>query len=263
MDIARVSLDIASLCRPTWSGTCTHVAGSTTLVDPSLARASEEFAGGTLWALGLSPVVYAVKAQNNKVIELETVPTKWNIAVPPILVPAAITNYIISAIPFALLLQTINNALVSEFEMTTENIVIDTVLLPTAYTPLDAVDVRKVEIVPTVGLSTSHHYWREVAGKIEFYKNEPTEAGNIRLHYPTEIQTKTQQSDILPSNLRAQRFIQNCVLAYLRVNIQKLGKDAPTNYDLIKDAVDISDRLMYKGYSPATTTMDYDVRYKA
>ena len=254
MNIAQVSLEIALQAKPTWTGVATHTDNTATLTDTTLARSGETFAGGTLWALGKDgPVVYRVKSHNSTQIILETNATP------------AIVNYIVSPIPFAELLRTINAALSREREMVYEEIVIDTINTPSRYTLTNAQDIRRVEIIPidtTVALSR-HHYWREEGTKIYFYSSTPAVEGHIRAWYPAHVTMKTAGSDLLPANLRKELFINNCLQLMYRMGIQKVGKDGPSNYDLINEAKDLGDKIAMKGLTLSNTLWDYDPRFRA
>lgn len=261
MNVAQVSLQIALQAKPTWSGVGTNTVGSPLVTDALLARSGESFAGGTLWALGATlPVVYQVQSHNNTTIVL-TAPSV-DMQTDPDGDPMPISSYIVSPIPFPELLRTINTALSSEKEMMFEEIAIDDTLLPTEYILTDAVDIRRVEIVPTSGTTTIHHAWREDPGKVVFRKLTPSVAGKLRVWYPANVAIRTSATDTMPINLRLETFISNCLQLIYRMGIQKIGKDGPSNYDLINEAKDKQDRVAMKGLSHATTLMDYDVRFR-
>lgn len=254
MNIAQIALEIALQAKPTWTSIATHTAGTSTLVDVSLARAKETFAGGTLWALGsTTPIVHHIQSHNNTQIIL-TAPAA-----------VAITHYVASTIPFTEFLRVINAALSKEKEMVAENIAINTTVKPARYTLTAASDIRQVIIVPTdTTIPTyNHHYWREKQYTLIFYAHIPEIAGTIRTWYPRNISIKTLSTDTLPVNLRKEAFINNCLQLIYRMSIQKVGKDNPANYDLINEAKDTGDRSAMRGITAATTLWDYDMRYRA
>lgn len=249
MNVAQASLDLALAVSPCWTGVGSS--NSNTVTDPLLPRSKDSFAGGTLWALGTPITVYTVKSHEGVQIVLDSTPS------------SSISSYVVSTIPFAELLNAINTTLMTQWEMQTEDIIIDTVNLPNVYTLTSASDVRHVEVILTDTDPVPNNYWREVNGTLRFYNAAPTEAGLIKVYYPARPSIKVAGTDLLPDNLRYEPFINNCTAAFYRSMIQRVKQDGKVHYDLTSDLKDRMAKMYGHGLSTAYSLMDYDPRFSA